>query len=67
MACPNFKNGPKKGLGPLGSNHLLLSQFHYNFVEIYVIISRVIRILTSEFLSAEIGLKIFSDIPVIKV
>jgi hypothetical protein len=20
MACPNFKNGPKKGLGPLGVN-----------------------------------------------
>jgi hypothetical protein len=24
MACPNFKNGPKKGLGPLGVNKLLL-------------------------------------------
>jgi hypothetical protein len=22
MACPNFKNGPKKGLGPLGVNTL---------------------------------------------
>jgi hypothetical protein len=23
MACPNFKNGQKIGLGPLGVNHLL--------------------------------------------
>jgi hypothetical protein len=22
MACPNFKNGPKKGLGPLGVKFL---------------------------------------------
>jgi hypothetical protein len=21
MACPNFKNGPKNGLGPLGVKH----------------------------------------------
>jgi hypothetical protein len=21
MACPNFKNGPKNSLGPLGVNH----------------------------------------------
>jgi hypothetical protein len=24
MACPNFKNGPKNGLGPLGVNEELL-------------------------------------------
>jgi hypothetical protein len=24
MACPNFKNGPKNGLGPLGVNRRLL-------------------------------------------
>jgi hypothetical protein len=46
----------------LSIDHLLLSQLHYNFVKIYVIISRVIGILTSEFLSAEICFKIFSDI-----
>jgi hypothetical protein len=23
MACPNFKNGPKNGLGPLGVNNVL--------------------------------------------
>jgi hypothetical protein len=27
MACPNFKNGPKNGLGPLGVKHDQLPQF----------------------------------------
>jgi hypothetical protein len=26
MACPNFKNGPKNGLGPLGINNMQLCQ-----------------------------------------
>jgi hypothetical protein len=41
---------------------LLLSQLHYNLIKIYVIISRVIGILTSDFLIVEIGFKISSDI-----
>jgi hypothetical protein len=39
-----------------------MSQSHYNFVKIYVIISKMIGIFTSEFSTAEIGFKIFSDI-----
>jgi hypothetical protein len=26
MACPNFKNGPKKGLGPLGVKMIFVSK-----------------------------------------
>jgi hypothetical protein len=28
MACPNFKNGPKYGLGPLGVKHLKNNVIH---------------------------------------
>jgi hypothetical protein len=28
MACPNFKNGPKNGLGPLGVNLALQFLYH---------------------------------------
>jgi hypothetical protein len=37
-------------------------QLHSSFVKMYVIISRMIGILTSEFLTIEIGFKILSDI-----
>jgi hypothetical protein len=30
MACPNFKNGPKKGLGPLGvKEELVVTDFNW--------------------------------------
>jgi hypothetical protein len=35
MACPNFKNGPKKGLGPLGVKAIPRSNKH-GFVVVYV-------------------------------
>jgi hypothetical protein len=41
-------------------DHLLLSQLYYSFGEKYVIISRMIGILMSEFLTVEIGFKILN-------
>jgi hypothetical protein len=43
-------------------SRVISSQLPYSFVKRYVIISRVIGILTSEFLTAKIGFKILSDI-----
>jgi hypothetical protein len=34
MACPNFKNGPKNGLGPLGNKDTGLSITWYLRIEI---------------------------------
>jgi hypothetical protein len=28
MACPNFKNGPKNGLGPLGVKQLEITKLY---------------------------------------
>jgi hypothetical protein len=56
MACPNFKNGPKKGLGPLGLKYLsgleYLSPYLLNFKKIiwkflgkkHIIINRTMNV-----------------------
>jgi hypothetical protein len=31
MACPNFKNGPKNGLGPLGVNKSWTRRLFFDF------------------------------------
>jgi hypothetical protein len=34
MACPNFKNGPKKGLGPLGVDTCFQQNFPWAHTEL---------------------------------
>jgi hypothetical protein len=45
MACPNFKNGPKTGLRPLGvnKNSALFQMWHYfaNIIQYYNLMFRI--------------------------